>query len=249
MTKQMLLYGNAVPLSAEQHRDVSIRQTQDFGFARSLGAVPLVAAEFASTALDMPIVFAPTDDGLFPWAMMGLDNSANAFVDADGRWTGGYVPAFLRRYPFVFASQDGNDTLALCVDESHAALNRDGVGERLFDAEGNRTQYLQGMLDFTTEYQRQFMRTKQFVQRLESLDLFEPISANFTDSENRTRRITGFSRIKRDVLKAIPQDTLLEMFATDELELCYLHLLSLNNVAKVTPKTPAASENPAPVPA
>jgi hypothetical protein len=245
MTKQMLLYGDAAPLNAEAHRDVSIRQSNDYSFARGLGAVPVVAAEFASACQGMPIVFAQTDEGMFPWAMMGLDTSTNLFVADDGSWTGGYVPAFLRRYPFVFASQPDSTTLALCVDESHDALNRDGVGERLFDSEGNRTQYLQGMLDFATEYQRQFIRTKQFVERLSNLDLLEPITANYTDAENRIRRVAGFSRIKRDVLKAIPEDVLVEMFATDELELCFLHLHSLNNVSKVTPKlapTEPASE-------
>ena len=235
MTKQMLLYGEATPLNAELHRDLSLRQTGDYSFAQKLGAVPLVAAEFAAAARDMPIVFARTDEGTFPWAMMGLDAAHNMFVTEDGAWSGGYIPAFLRRYPFVFASAPDSDQLALCIDEQHEGLNRDGIGERLFDAEGNRTQFLAGMLDFATEYQRQFLRTKQFIERLESLDLLEPIAATYTDRENRLRRVAGVSRIKRETLKAIPQETLIEMFATDELELCFLHLQSLAHVARLSP--------------
>ena len=239
MTNQLLLYADAVPLNADAHRHVSVRQSRDYGFARGLGAVPLVTAEFAAAAPEMPIVFAKTEDGYFPWAMTGLDNNSNIFVDEAGNWTGSYIPAFLRRYPFVFATSPENEQLVLCIDESHDTLNRTGVGERLFDSEGNRTQYLNSMLSFSTEYQRQFIRSKAFCARLDSLDLFEPVAASFTDSSGQARRIAGFSRIKRSALKAIGQEALLEMFANDELELCYLHLQSLANVAKVTPKTVA----------
>jgi hypothetical protein len=242
MTKQMLLYGEATPLNADLHRDLSIRQTGNYQFAQKLGAVPLVVAEFAAAARDMPIVFARTEEGTFPWAMMGLDAAHNMFVSPDGSWSGGYIPAFLRRYPFVFASAPGSEQLALCIDEQHDALNREGIGERLFDATGNRTQYLAGMLDFATEYQRQFLRTKQFVERLETLELLEPIAATYTDRENRLRRVAGVSRIKRDMLKAIPQETLVEMFASDELELCFLHLQSLSNIARLSPTAAPRAE-------
>lgn len=58
------------------------------------------------------------------------------------------MPAFLRRYPFVFSSNDDASTFTLCIDEEFDGLNQDGRGERLFDSEGERTQYLQNVLGF-----------------------------------------------------------------------------------------------------
>lgn len=233
MTKQMLIYGDAVPISAQAHKDLSVRQDAGFGFARELGAAPLVAAEFVSAATEYTIVFARTDEGTFPWAMLGLESGQNVYVKPDGGWSGRYVPAFLRRYPFIFAKDPDGDTLALCIDASYDGVNSDGIGERLFDSAGTKTQYLDSMLSFASEYQMQFLRTKQFCERLEKLDLLEPATASFTDVDNTQRRIAGFTRINRAKLKAIPPDVLTEMFATDELELCFLHLHSLSNLEKL----------------
>ena len=46
--------------------------------------------------------------------------------------------------------------------------------------------------------------------------------------------------INRDRLKAIPEASLQEMFATDELELCFIHLHSLQNINRLGNRVPAA---------
>ena len=38
------------------------------------------------------------------------------FVNEAGKWLGKYVPAFLRRYPFVFSSNDEGKNFTLCID-------------------------------------------------------------------------------------------------------------------------------------
>ena len=224
MSKQLLIYERVVPLSSEAHRDVSVKGIDTFDFARDLNSVPLLAAEFTTAVPDHPIVFAGQGDAIFPAVLLGLEDSQNLCVDADGNWNGGYVPAFLRRYPFVFAQDGGNFTL--CVDETYPGLNRENRGERLFDADGNRTQYLQTMLTFVQQYQAQFERTRLFCQRLVALDLLEPAQARFTTADGRA-------------------GTLKEMFATDELELCFVHLHSLQNITRLANKAPVAVAAPA----
>ena len=238
MSKQLLIYERVVPLSSEAHRDVSVKALDTFDFARDLNSVPLLAAEFTSAVPDHPIVFAGQGEAIFPAVLLGLQDSQNLCVDAAGTWTGGYVPAFLRRYPFVFSQDGGNFTL--CVDETYPGLNREGRGEHLFDSEGNRTQYLQTMLTFVQQYQAQFERTRLFCQRLVALDLLEPAQARFTTPDGRAGTLNGFTTINRERLKAIPEEALKEMFATDELELCFVHLHSLQNISRLADKSPAA---------
>lgn len=251
LSKQLLIYQNVVPLSSEAHRDLSVKMSETFDFARDLNSVPLLAAEFTTAVADHPIVFAGQGEAVFPAVLLGLTDGANLSVDAAGNWTGGYVPAFLRRYPFVFSQTDGNFTL--CIDEAFSGLNRENRGERLFDAEGARTQFLQTMLTFVSQFQAQFERTRLFCQRLVALNLLETAQARYTLADGRSGTLSGFMTINRDRLKAIPEDALKEMFATDELELCYVHLHSLQNVSRLSAKVPAAqAEAPAagtPVPA
>ncbi|MEY4983340.1 MAG: hypothetical protein RIR62_1606 [Pseudomonadota bacterium] len=247
LSKQLLIYQNVVPLSSEAHRDVSVKMSETFDFARDLNSVPLLAAEFTTAIADHPIVFAGQGDAVFPAVLLGLTDGANLSVDAAGNWTGGYVPAFLRRYPFVFSQTEGNFTL--CIDEAFSGLNRDNRGERLFDADGARTQFLQTMLTFVSQFQAQFERTRLFCQRLVALNLLETAQARYTLADGRSGTLSGFMTINRDRLKAIPEDALKEMFATDELELCYVHLHSLQNVSRLSAKVPAAQAAAAPVPA
>ena len=234
MSKQLLIYDRVVPISSEAHKEYSVKITQNYIFANSLNSCPLLAAEFISASQDYAIVFAGSDGSIFPAILLGFQDRENLFVDDEGTWKSAYIPAFLRRYPFVFAEDvEGDGKFTLCIDEGYAGLNKDGRGERLFDSDGNRTQFLQLMLTFVTQFQAQFNRTKQFCDKLMRLGLLEPAQARFTTAEGKTGNLGGFLTIVRERLKAIPESELKEMFATDELELCYAHLHSLHNVNRL----------------
>lgn len=230
MSKQLLIYDRATPISSQLHKDWSVQSGTSFNFARHVNSVPLLAAEFSAAAGEFAIIFAGTEEAVFPSVVLGMKDSQNLFLNADGTWRGTYIPAFLRRYPFVF-SENETGGFNLCIDEEFEGLNREGRGERLFDSEGKRTQYLSGMLNFVSTYQAQFERTKQFCKRLVELKVLDPAQARLQSPDGQTSALTGFFAINRDRLKAIPEAAMKEMFRTDELELCHLHLHSLGNVA------------------
>ena len=230
MTKQLMIYERAVPISVEAHKGWSVKSDGTYKFAEGVNSVPILAAEFAPAALEYTIIFAGEGDVVFPSVILGMKEGENACVKEDGTWDGRYVPAFFRRYPFIFATSNDEQTFTLCIDEEYDGLNKDGRGERLFDEDGNRTQYLENVLAFSTEYQAQFTRTQAFAKRLLDLDLLEPAQAQFNLASGERTQLTGFKTINREKLKALPAETLAEMAKTDELELCYLHLQSLNNL-------------------
>lgn len=234
MAKQLMIYERAVPVSVEAHKAWSVKVENNYSFARDVNSVPILAAEFAAAAIEYTIIFAGNGDVVFPSVILGMKEGQNAHVNEDGTWNGRYVPAFFRRYPFVFAASDDQKTFTLCIDEEYEGLNKKGKGERLFDAEGNRTQYLENVLAFSTEYQAQFTRTQAFAKRLNDLGLLEPAQAQFSLAGGERTQLTGFKTINRDKLRNLPGETLSQMAKTDELELCYLHLQSLNNLTPMT---------------
>lgn len=236
MAKQLMIYDRAVPISSARHNDWSVRQDRNYAFAKDVNSVPLLAAEFLAAAPHYAIVFAGDENNVSPSVVLGIDNNINAYVAEDGSWTGEYIPAFIRRYPFVFARSDDGATFTLCIDEEFEGFNKDGVGERLFDAEGNRTQFLESMLKFTQDYQTLSDRTQRFCDRLREHDLLEGARAQFTLPGGQQAQLAGFFTINRDKLKALPEEVLREMLQTDELELCYAHLHSLQNLTPMTRK-------------
>lgn len=233
MPTQMLIYERATPITVSRHKDTSVKSGTDFSFASKINAMPLMATEFASAAKDYAVVFAGTEDRVMPSIILGARNEENLFVAEDGSWDGAYRPAFLRQYPFVFAGQSGSDTLTLCLDEEYGGVNTDGRGERLFDADGNRTAYLNTMLDFSQKYQGHFRRTEQFCARLQELGLLEPMQATFQMGDGTKVQLGGFFAINREKLKGLDGDTFKSLAQTDELELIYIHLQSMQNLDRL----------------
>ena len=244
MSRQLMIYERAVPISSERHRDWSVQPHVDYGFAKKVNSVPLLAAEFITAATDHAIVFAGDENAVFPSVILGMRDNENGNVGPDGAWVGGYIPAFLRRYPFVFARSDDGKTFTLCMDEEFEGFNKDGKGERLFDADGKRTQYLESILTFAREYQALFERTQIFCNRLKEYDLLDAGQAQFNLPDGESSQLGGFFTINRAKLKALPPETLAKLAATDELELCYVHLQSLNNLTPMARRM--ASEAAAP---
>jgi hypothetical protein len=245
MTKQLLIYDRVVPVNRQTHRHTSVRKIASFAFAAELNTVPIVDVEFARVALEAPVVFARTETGLVSLALMGTAERKNAFVGPDMQWTGRYVPAFLRRYPFVFSVEQGNDRMTLCMDESFEGLNTDNRGERMFDADGNATTYLETVLRFMEEYQATFNRTQAFCDRLEERDLLEEARIDYRLSDGTQGVVSGFLRVSADKLRALGDDVLGDMVRSGEMDLIQAHLLSLMNAESlVTRSLPGAGAAP-----
>lgn len=233
MTAQLLIYERAVPVSIQRHKDWSIRTGSDYSFARHVNSVPLMAAEFPNAAAEHVVVFAGNGDEIMPTVVLGIRDRENMFVDEAGKWASRYIPAFFRRYPFIFSSSDDGQTFTLCIDEEFSGCNREGRGERLFDSDGERTQYLVGMLEFLKAYNAQFQRTRAFCQRLNELKLLEPMQAQFSLPSGQQMRFGGFMAVERERLKALNGDQLAALAATDELELIYTHLQSMRHFSSM----------------
>ncbi len=229
MTTQLLIYETAVPVSSGRHGQSSVDNGGGYDFSRHVNAVPLLAVEFPSAASEYVIVFAGEGDALMPAVVLGMRGKENAYLDPANGWRAKYVPAFIRRYPFVFSKSEDGKTFTLCIDEAFAGFNREGRGQALFGAEGKPTPYVENVLKFLQDYQTQFQRTQAFCEKLKKLDLLEPMQAKVSLETGEHLSLSGFMAIDRKKLKALSGQALADLAGTDELELMYLHLQSMRN--------------------
>jgi hypothetical protein len=232
MATQLLIYETAVPVSGGRHGKCSV-EVRNYEFSRGVNSVPIVAAEFPQAAAEYAIVFAGNADEIMPAVILGAREKENLYLSEEGGWLAKYVPAFLRRYPFVFSVREEPKTFTLCVDEAFPGLNYLGRGQALFTPEGKPTPYVQSVLNFLQEYVAQAERTKAFCKKLADLKLLEPMQAQFTLGSGEKASLRGFLAVDRNKLKALGGDALAELAKTDELELLYLHLHSMRNFAAV----------------
>jgi hypothetical protein len=215
-------------VSVHRHRDTAVKTGHTYAFARKVNSVPITAVEFAHAGAEYPIVFAGTEDAVFPAVVLGA-RAENLFVGEDGKWLGKYIPAFVRRYPFVFSVAQDRKNFTLHLDETFEGVNRSGDGERLFEPNGAHTPYLEQTLRFLQEYQKRFQRTRAFCRRLQDLKLLQPMQAHFTLSSGERRSLSGFMTVDREKLKSVPATELTLMLRSDELECTFLHLASLRH--------------------
>jgi hypothetical protein len=231
--KTLLMYERLVPIDRAQHRTLRIHQGPGrLGFARETNSTLLAATELPLAALDYPCVFVQSGDQHTLIAVVGLRDKENLMLDEAGSWAAhSYVPAFVRRYPFVLAEQPGHNEMTLCVDEAFEGL--DSVqGERLFDDEGQNTPYLTQLQDFLMSFHRDMLATAGFAQSLSALGLLVERSI---DCQINGERLTlnGFKVVDEEKLRALPADKVQELFASGALGWVHAHLLSLNNVNKL----------------
>lgn len=248
MSKQLLMYDKITPLNKEAHKALSLKAGKNFNFAKEVNSIPLTAVEFPMASAEYTIVFAGDETSVMPVVIVGVNEKDNAYITDDHQWKAKYIPAFVRRYPFVFSTNNADDRLTLCIDEAFEGFNEDGRGERLFDNDGEKTQYLDSILTFLEEYQAHFQRTQQFCQKLVDLQLLKPMSAKVNIADQNTRSLTGFMGVDRDKLKTLDNDVLGDLVKNDWMELIHLHLHSIRNfglsLERVMESPQAVAEQP-----
>ena len=220
-----LFYREPHLLSLARHGGRTLRQIDGFGFARTTNAVPLTMAEFPMAVRHYPIVFSPGDRPT-ALAVVGLRRDANLMLDPDGRWAPGhYVPAYIRRYPFLLLDDRRNERLALAVDEAAGLL--DGAEGRPLYVEGQPSDLVKGAMKFCVEFQRQQQATRAFGEALEQAGLLEERNVRVRGAEGHAVTLRGFRVVSEEKLAALPDETYLDWRRRNWLPSLYLHLASL----------------------
>ncbi|MBI2771898.1 MAG: SapC family protein [Burkholderiales bacterium] len=226
-------YEKPVLLHRDKHRNRKVTASNSFAFARKANSLYLAGVEFNEASKEYAIVFTRVASGrIVPVVMLGLRARENLFVGDDDSWGATYIPAFVRRYPFVLAELPGQPEMGVCIDEAFAGLNTK-KGEALFDEQGGNTPFLQNALDFLYQYQAEYQRTEAFCQRLEQAGLFREMNAKADLVDGRSFTLNGLMIVDEQKLLALPDAVALSLFRAGEMHLVSMHLMSLSNMQKL----------------
>ncbi len=227
-----LFYKKPRPLDSRVHGKKQLKRDVDFSFATGTNSVPINSVEFALVQRSYPIVFS-ADPTPVPLAVMGLRNSENLFVEDSGQWAAGhYVPAYIRRYPFIFMEGPGGLQFVLCVDEDSKFLTESG-GTALFEADGKPSQLTQNALNFCSAFQGNHVQTREFGEAMKRHNLLVENQANATIAGVEKVSLGGFKIIDEQRFNALPNEVFLEWRSKGWLHLIYSHLMSMANWANL----------------
>jgi hypothetical protein len=230
-----MLYNNMVPLSSQEHRNWRVRPLQTLEIIAGVHALPLTVDEFPIAQRYFPIVFSTGPDSV-PLALMGLNEGVNTFVGADGKFKEGtYLPAFMRRYPFLLARlTEQSEELSLCFDPTAGLLGEFEDGVRLFNDEGEPEQAVKDMLGFCEQFEIAAQRTTGFMKDLEETGLLEEGELTIgVPSSEQPYVYRGFRMVNEEKLRDQRGDQLRKQSQNGMLTLLYAHLFSLSLTSEI----------------
>jgi hypothetical protein len=244
-------YQNVVPLNSKIHQALRCQAPTDYRFTRKAQSVAIGAAEFFDCAVEFPIVFVPTAQGHIPVALLGARPEENLFVDENGKWDSGYLPAFVRRYPFVTLNEL-DQRLSVGFDSEYKGLHEKGEGERLLNDAGEPTEFFQGVLKFLDRTHGDFLRGEALGKMLAEKGLLQAMSAQMSIEGGAKVELSGFEVVDISKLDALSIGEQGLMAKTGDLALIHAHLVSMRNFRKLLARvekrlpSPKAEQRPGP---
>lgn len=243
-----IFYNNLEPLSSARHANFKARQVDRAPFLARQHAVPLTIDEFAMAQRHFPIVFSAGDNPI-PLALMGLNEGVNVFVDDEGKLTENvYVPAYIRRYPFLLAKlRPDTEELSLCFDPTADAVGEFEDGNALFE-DGQPSAMTQEILKFSEQFEQAGQRSAQFMKELQDSELLidGEVSIQPNDSD-KPFIYRGFKMVSEEKLRDLRGDQLRKMVQSGLLPLVYAHLFSLSLMREVFGRQMSLGKVPQPV--
>lgn len=229
-----LLFNDLSPLSSVDHATWKARRSDTAPFLAKQHAIPVTIDEFAVAQRHYPIIFSAGDNPV-PLALMGLNEGINTFVDDDGKLIGDvYVPAYVRRYPFLLARlREDAEELSLCFDPTADAIGPYDEGDALFE-DGKPTEAVQSILAFCEQFEQAGQRTTAFMQELTDQKLLMDGEVSIQMADNEQPFIyRGFQMVNEEKLRELRGDTLRKMMKSGLLPLVHAHLFSLQTMREI----------------
>lgn len=224
------LYRDLEPIQRQKHGEMKFRRIDAIESLSSTHAVPLTVDEFVLAQRHYPIIFSAGETPV-PLALMALHEGTNTFFGPDGkaREDTAYVPAYIRRYPFMLARlHPESDQLSLCVDPTSGAVGDFKDGAPLFDGE-NPAEDTNEILKFCEQFEQAAQRTNAFMQEIKSLDLLMDGELTISSGEDSPPSVyRGFQMVDEEKFRNLSGDKLRKMNQNGMLPLVLAHLMSLS---------------------
>jgi hypothetical protein len=198
-----MFYRTPTVLNVQAHGHLALTRKRNYSFCAKVNSVPVVLSEVPYLIQHYPVAFTPGDEPML-MAIVGARNDENLFVDEAGNWEPGkYIPAYVRRFPFVLMERADKDFMLAAELESGFF---GAEGDRLFE-NGRPTQYAADVFRFCIELQQAFKPTQEFCQAVHKKGLLKQKRSTMTTPSGRTFSVSGFAGVDVEDLNQLDNRT------------------------------------------
>lgn len=230
-------------LSRSRHSHLRLSPQRGFAYAASHWLVPLVHHEVPMIAREVPVVFGG-GEGAMPMALMGAGPGQNLHITDKGQWVGRYIPAHIRRYPFILgelqatpqseqaiaAGEPANGVRHVVQFDADAPHLAGSDGVQLV-TEAGATPALEKIMDVLRVLQQDFERTRALVKQLDALSLLSVQRIQVQPKGTaQPVEIKGLRLVDSKAFAALEGNALKALRDTGALALVHAHFFSLTNL-------------------
>lgn len=215
-------------LDFEIHKDLKFEPSINLKFAATTASAPIAASEMPMAMRHFPIAFSMADP-LIPVAFMSLMPDQNAFINADGAWEGDYLPAHIRRFPFILGNTEDADKFTIMFDTDAPELNT-FTGRPLYEETGDMAPALQEVVEFLQGFQNELLATETLIQPLLEKDVLTEQTISVNQPDGTVSKFEGFRAVDGARVNALDDATLAAWTRSGLMAIIYAHLHSLENV-------------------
>ena len=220
-----LFFKRVVGVNPGLHGSLRLDRNAGYGYAATAQSVPIGLGEMEAVSQHYPILFAGAPQPTAV-ALLGLREGENLFVLPDGSWRReGYVPAYVRAFPFIFVEDATNGTVYVGMEPDAQCLRLDR-GEVLFE-DGKPTTLLNESVAFCSAFRDNLNAAAAFGRALNAEGLLEEEEANITFTRGGASRVRGFRIVKAERLDRVNDETFLDWRRRGWLGPLYSHLHSM----------------------
>ena len=228
-----LFYKNPMPLDAQRHVNMALKKDFGLGFTKEVNAVPINLIEMPQVCHFYPIAFSP-DGKATPVALLGIRDKENLYVNDNSEWAQNtYIPAYIRRYPFIFSELPDDERLTLCIDNSEEVMEEDGE-QKLFDTDGKPSELSKNALEFCKSYHAAAQQTQEFSSAIAASGILVDRQAEIQIKDGKKIKFSGFQIIDEKKLNELDNDTFIEWRKKGWLPFIYAQLFSGSQWQKLT---------------
>ena len=222
-------------LNNVDHKDTRIITDRSASYGDAVMFVMTFPFEFRSVQAFYPILFHRDQRGeMYPVALFGFESGENLFLDDSG-WHARYVPAMIRRQPFLIGFEAaarqgaGEQRRMLSLDMAHPRVNRER-GEPLFLPLGGRTPFLEEMATLLETLYHGGELNRKFVQALQEHGLIENVTFDIALADGSRNQLLGFFAIDEEKVQGLSDAALGQLSRSGFLMPLFMILASTMNV-------------------
>jgi len=200
-------------LNQETHRDLRIITERTSQYGDNVMFSLVFPFEFRSVQACYPILFHRDPKGeIYPIALFGFESGENLFLTPGG-WQAPYLPAMVRREPFLIGMQASGPSAGedprrvMSLNMGHPRVSR-SQGEPLFDQFGARTRYLEDMATLLETLYQGAEVNKRFVAALQQLQLIESVTFDIALANGSRNQLLGFFAIDEEKVRNLTGEQL-----------------------------------------